>query len=507
MDQKKSIHILWALAAGALLFNLLLSHLSQFGIFRDELYYIACANHPDFGYVDHPPLSVWILAIWKALFGDSQFSLRFLPSLFAGLTAASSLRLARNLGGGVGAQVLAAVVVMLTPIYLGFFGIYSMNALDILLWSLAFIIFLRLMRTGRTKDWYLLGLIIGLGALNKISMLWLAAGITAGVILSPLRASLKERGPWLASLLIVLLFLPFVLWNAAHDFAHLEFIRHASGEKYASQNPVTFVKGVVMQLNPLAAAIWLGGFYYLLKRRETRAAGIAVAVVLLILIANYHTKSEYFSSAAILLFPAGLALLDSVCSRGGRRWLMHTYLAIVVLSSLLLLPVTRDVLPIEQYLRYQNKLHLSTQSVEGLETAALPQFYADRMGWENMARVVAGVYAALPEADQRRCLIYGRNYGEAGAIDYYRRSFDLPPAISQHNSYDYWSQKYLTSNMVLIVIGRSVSDLKRDFDTVEAVGEITAPYVMPYENHLPVTICRGLHIPPAEAWARGKHFI
>jgi 4-amino-4-deoxy-L-arabinose transferase-like glycosyltransferase len=507
MDHRKSVQIMWALALGAFLFNLVISHLSQFGIFRDELYYIACANHPDLGYVDHPPLSVWILAVWKSIFGDSLFSLRFLPALFAGLTAAASARLTRELEGGIYAQTLAGVLVTVTPIYLGFFGIYSMNALDVLLWALAFIVLLQLVRTGRKKDWYLLGLIIGLGALNKISMLWLAAGIASGILLTPLRASLKKREPWLACLIIILLFLPFVLWNATHDFAHLEFIRNASGEKYASQNPITFLTGIFFNLNPLAVIIWLGGFYHLLRRRDARPAGIAVTVVLLILLANYHTKSEYFSSAAIVLLPAGVALLDTVCSHGVRRWLMKAYLAIVVLSGLALLPATRDVLPLDDYLRYQEKLHINTQSVEGLETAALPQFYADRMGWENMARVVAGIYATLPEADKRRCLVYGRNYGEAGAIDYFRRTFDLPPAISQHNSYYYWSQKLLSADIILIVIGRNIDDLRRDFDQVDIAGEISAPYVMPYEDHLTVTICRGLRIPPGVAWAQGKDFI
>ena len=49
-----------------------------YGIFRDELYYLACAEHPAWGYVDHPPLSILALKAWTAIFGTSLLSLRFL---------------------------------------------------------------------------------------------------------------------------------------------------------------------------------------------------------------------------------------------------------------------------------------------------------------------------------------------------------------------------------------------------------------------------------------------
>src|SRR3989442_3862828 len=57
----------------------------RYGLFRDEFYYLACANHLDWGYVDHPPLSIVVLAGGRALFGDSLLPGRLLPTpLFRG---------------------------------------------------------------------------------------------------------------------------------------------------------------------------------------------------------------------------------------------------------------------------------------------------------------------------------------------------------------------------------------------------------------------------------------
>ena len=52
--------------------------------------------------------------------------------------------------------------------------------------------------------------------LNKISILWLGAGIAAAVVLTGLRGQLKRPGPYAAALLALLIFSPFVIWNLQH---------------------------------------------------------------------------------------------------------------------------------------------------------------------------------------------------------------------------------------------------------------------------------------------------
>ncbi|MBI5022230.1 MAG: glycosyltransferase family 39 protein [Ignavibacteriales bacterium] len=506
MNQGKNNSTLWFLSILTVLIHLIASGIG-YGVFRDELYYLACANHLDIGYVDHPPLSIWILAAWKFFFGDSLFSIRFLPAVCSGITTFIVGILAKNFGGQKYAIVLAGLASMFAPILLAFFSIFSMNAFDILLWALVFLILEKFSQNYKSGYWYLLGLIIGLGALNKISMLWLGAGIFVGVLLTSNRTALRTLTPWMAGGIAALLFLPFVIWNLTHDFAHLEFMRNASTEKYASQNPLTFLSGLWLLVNPLAVPACLAGFWLLLARKEFRIIGFAVLTVLAILLINVHSKPEYFAVALTVLFPAGAVQLEQWLKGKYLNWVRLPYVVCLTASGIFVMPLTLDILPVETFVKYQSALGMTPSSNEGLQLTSLPQFYADRFGWENMAKVTAQVYKSLPDSDKQRCLIYGRNYGEAGAIDYFGREFGLPPAISQHNSYWYWSLEHLKQDVTIIVIGRAKDRMLQDFEDVKEVAIIQSEYSMPYENNLPVLICRKLRRPILEVWYGRRIFI
>src|ERR1700754_4160588 len=89
--------IVLAIALGNLLFHLLIAN--RYGIFRDELYYLACSEHLDAGYVDQPPLIAFIAWIARHVFGESLLGLRFLPALAGAVTVWLTGKLARELGG------------------------------------------------------------------------------------------------------------------------------------------------------------------------------------------------------------------------------------------------------------------------------------------------------------------------------------------------------------------------------------------------------------------------
>ena len=97
--------IVLLLAAAKFLFHLLTA--GRYGIFRDELYYLACAEHLDFGYVDQPPLIALVAWIARHLFGESLLGLRLLPALAGAATVWLTGKLTREMGGGAVAQALA----------------------------------------------------------------------------------------------------------------------------------------------------------------------------------------------------------------------------------------------------------------------------------------------------------------------------------------------------------------------------------------------------------------
>ncbi len=479
-----------------------------YGYFRDELYYLACADHLDAGYVDQPPLSIFVLALSRLIFGDSLFALRLLPAVAGAALVFLTGQLARLLGGGRTAQVLAALGALISPILLAFGTIYSMNALDLLFWTLAAYLSLRLVRTHEPRFWMGLGLVIGLGALNKISMIWFGAGLVAGILLSPYRTMLRSRWAVVAAGIAVLCFLPFALWNVAHDFAHLEFIRNATAGKYGGLSPFTFLRDQLLLHNPVSIPLWGAGLVFLLVHRAGspyRYLGIAFLIVTGILIANGHSKGEYLAAAFPMVFAAGGVMIERWTSSRRTRWISPVYGTLLLAAGIALAPVVVPVLSVEQYIRYASTIGIAPSTAEGHRLKDLPQFYADMFGWPEKAAAVAEVYYRLSPEERAKCAIYADNYGRCGAIDFFGKHYGLPKSIGGHNNYWIWGPRNYTGE-VMIVLGGALRDMQEAFEVVQVAGTVSCTYCIPYEDSLSIYLCRGLRSPLAERWPRTRHY-
>ncbi|MCP5046393.1 MAG: glycosyltransferase family 39 protein, partial [bacterium] len=246
-----------------------------------------------------------LLASSRFLLGDSLFALRFLPAAAGALTVLFTGLTVKRLGGGRLAIIFAGLAMMAAPILLAMNNIYSMNAFDILLWALAVYLLVRIISGDNPKLWIFLGIVMGLGLLNKISMGFFAFGLFAALILSKHRDSFTTRWPYLAALIAGGLFLPYIIWNLTHDLAHLEFIRNASQLKYAGITSIDFILGQLLIANPVTLPLWFAGLYYYFFNSEGKRfqpLGIIFVTVFFILIINGHSKPEYLSPAYVLLF-------------------------------------------------------------------------------------------------------------------------------------------------------------------------------------------------------------
>lgn len=490
------------LGAATTLLNILTAR-DGYGYFRDELYYLANAQHLGFGYVEHPPLIGWITWLGRTLFGDSQLAIRVLPALAAGVTVYLVCRIVMEMQGNRFAQLLAGVATALAPVYVSIFGILSMNAFDIMIWSAAVLIVVRLLSTGKSKLWLAFGLVAGLGLENKISVLFLGFGLTVGLILDRQWRELGSRWFWLGGTLALILFLPYLVWQAQHDWALLEFMSHATQFKNLPLTPVEFLSAQLLQLNPVAVPLALAGlvFYFLGPGgRPFRSLGWAVLAILGVMISQ-HAKPYYFAPAFPLLLAPGGVMMERLTERRGWRWIRPLYPPLLVLSGLALVPLAKPVLPVEAFVRYQARLGMEPQTSERHELERLPQFFADRLGWRELAETVAEVYHALPAEDRQRACIFGQNYGQAGAIDLFGPELGLPSALSGHNTYWWWGPGECTGDVV-VVIGGGREAAEEIFDRVELAATFTCQDCMPYENHKPIWVCRGLRMPIEELWPR-----
>ena len=265
-----------------------------YGIFRDELYYLACAEHPATGYVDHPPLSIWILNAYTSVFGDHWQAIRIVPAVFGGLTKYVLIQWVRQLGGANIALITAGMAFLFAPINIGMTSVYSMNSIDIFFWALCFYTGTRtLQQPERRILWAILGLAVGLGMLNKISISWYAIGLIVYLIFSPDRKLLRTARPHIAGILAFVIFLPFVIWNIQHDMAHLTFASNASNFKYANISRSDFLFGMVMLEHPLSLVLLIFSGIYLFRSDQSAAnksSLVIFSVTLLILLIKGQVK-------------------------------------------------------------------------------------------------------------------------------------------------------------------------------------------------------------------------
>ena len=503
----RNIGTIVGLAVLALGVHVVVNAFGGYGYFRDELYYIACSKHLAAGYVDQPPLSIFLMAATRLLLGDSVFAIRLVPALASGLSTAVICLLVRRMGGGRAAMALASLCFLSSPHLVAFHSFFSMNSLDILFWLLATYALLGVIERGDFVAWMWLGLILGLGMLNKISILWLAAGVVVAAVLTGLRGQLKRPGPYAAGMLAFLMFLPFVIWNVQHSFAHLEFMRNATAEKYSSLTRLRFLGDMFRNMNPFTFLVSLPGLWWCFvdcEGKRFRALGVAFLTVFAILLANPHTKSEYIAAAYPAMFACGGVALERVARRW-RRVVVAAVGGVLALTVVLLAPFAMPVLPVEDYIRYARALHVTPSNPENKKMGELSQLFADMHGWEELARDVSAAYLTIPEAERKTTVALVTNYGEAGALELYARRYPLPRVVCNHNSYWLWGVG-ATPITTFIRLGGKREDYFEVYADVTSTGIHRSRYSMLYENDLGIFIARQRKVPIEKAWPVYKHF-
>jgi len=501
--------IVLLIAAVKLLFHLFTA--GRYGIFRDELYYLACAEHLDWGYVDQPPLIAGVAWFARHVFGDSLLGLRLLPAVAGAALVWLAGTLAREMGGGRFAQALAAVSVACVPIYLVFHHWLTMNAFEPLIWTGCIWCIVRAIRTGDPRYWLWFGALAGLGMENKYSMAFFIAGVVTGMLLSPERRFFRSRWMWMGAAAAFLIFLPNLVWLVRHDFPFLELMNNVrrSGRDIA-RGPVAFVLDQAMIVNPVLFPLWIGGLLWLLVHREGRRYAVLgwTYLVMLVLFIVLKGKNYYLAPAYAMLFAAGAVAFEQVTLRQIRfrrlTWILPAYLVLVVAGTVVLAPIFAPILPVETYIRYQKALGLEPPKSENQQNGPLPQYFADEFGWEEMTKAVAKVYFSLPPAERATTAIFANSYGQAGAIDFFGPRYGLPKAISGHQSYWYWGPRDYTGATV-IVLGSDGRGDREHFASVEAAGRAEHPYSR-LDEHFDIFLCRRLQVNLQTLWPQVKHW-
>jgi hypothetical protein len=466
---------------------------NRYGYFRDEFNYLACGQHPAWGYVDHPPMIPMLARLSRFVLGDSLRAVRFLPALASCLLVVLAAMIARELGGRRFAVVLCALSVALAPMYLSDGSLLTTNCLEPLFWMASVYCAILAVKREDPRWWLGFGIVAGLGLEEKYSIAVLGAGILTGLVLTPARRHLASKWMWLGGLAAALIIAPNIVWNLHHDWPFLQLVHNikASGRDVAL-SPFQYFLEQILLIGPVNTLIWLAGLAALLFWRPLRpyrllgwcylATFAAFAVVL-------KGKNYYLTPVYPMLLAAGAVVIEHGIQRSRQAWLKPAILAVVAAAGLALAPVVVPVLPVDGFITYMQHVPFAIPRSEHSHAAAiLPQHYADQFGWVEILQLVYKTWYRIPPAERPGCGVFGQDYGQAGAVDFFGPRYGLPPALSGHQSYWLWGPRGYSGNC-LIVIGDRREQLEQLFERVEYMGRSENPYAL--ERHVPVFLCKG----------------
>jgi len=487
---------------------LLIIFSGNYGWFRDEYYYIEVSKHLDWGYVDMQPLSALILAVSRVLFGDSIFGIKIFSYLAGSVIVFISGLIAKELNGSKFAQIFTAFIVIFSGTVLGVSSYFSMNSFDILLSTLMFYFLIRLINTNNAKLWLIIGLLFGLGLQNKLTFLFLGFGLVVGIVLTKNRRHLKSKEIWIGAAIAFIIFLPNIIWQAANNFPTLEFMRNAAAYKNKPMSIAEFALNSLLELNPGYSLFILTGIYFLFFNKHGKVFSIIGWIfvsVFLVFVFN-NGKPYYMGVLFPVILAAGVIGADFLIEKYLRPFVRTVLVIFVIPSVIAVVPFAVPVLDVEAFIGFSKTLGIKPESGERSELGLLPQFYADRFGWEEMVQKVASAYNKLSEEEKKEALIFGQNYGEAGAVNFYRNKYNLPQAISAHNNYWIWGYPEDYKGNVLIIIGSNYEDNSEFFEEVKLAESHSNKYGMSFEN-VDIFICKKLKMPFDKIWRRIKVFI
>lgn len=495
-------------------FTFLLIYQSTFnkayGYFIDEFYYIACANNPSAGYVDHPPLAPLLLTIFQFAFGTSVFAIRFLPALAAAAAVFYTGILTKEIGGNKFAQLLAACSLAAMPVTIAFGTFYSMNAFEPLLAVLLLLVTTRMIKSENYKLWIQAGVIMGLGVMNKHTFGVFIIALLLALILSGKWRLLFNRWFVFGGIISVLMFLPNIIWQILSNFPSLEFYRNISVDKNVYTPPLDFIMGQIMYMSPSIAPVWLAGvFYFFFSKRlkDFRFLSVLFAGLFIFMMLSGTSRPDRLAFAYPAAFAGGALFFEFVISKFNLRLLKAPVVVFLFSGLLLSFPILLPYFSYDFSQKYTEWLGINTELEKG-KKPPLHQIIADRIGWEEKVKLVVNAYNSLSKEDKKQTIIAADNYGQAGAIELFGKPFNLPPVACAHNTYYLWSKERVDGSILLQLDNEEdYNGLTRLFESVEVYpGVFKNNFVSDHENNLVVFICRGPKIPPIEMLERSKNF-
>jgi len=491
-----AVLVLWATA-------LVLLHTvtnSQYGFHRDELATIDDAHSLAWGYVAYPPITPFLARVAFILFGPSLIGLRTLAAVAMGLVLVLTGLMARRLGGGRQAQVVAALAATIGGVAFSGGTLFQYVSFDYLWWVAAAYFTVRLLASADPRWCLALGTAIGLGMLTKYTMMFLVVGIAAGFLFTPARRYLRSPWLWYGIALSFLIFLPNLLWQIQHHFVSLDFLNSIHARDIRVGRTDRFVPSQFwIATNPATVPLWLAGLFYLFANKDGkryRPIGWMFIVPFMLFVIG-RGRPYYMAPGYPMLLAAGAVWGERwVASLSSRRALVvrrTAWMALAIgglVDAAIVLPIA---LPGSLWWRFADKANGGN--------------FNEEIGWPELVQTVASIRDSLSVEERSRLGILAADSGQAGAINLYGPTLRLPRAICGMNSH--WLRGYGDPPPeTIIVVGMSRDFAQNTFESYQIAGHIKNRFGLENStiSHADIFVCHGLRQPWPRFWQEFQYY-
>lgn len=506
--QQKQRNILFGIVLIACLIKLGIHFIGNvnYGFHRDELLHLACADHLDWGYMEFPPLIGWIGKSGKVLFGKSLFATRLFPTLSGLAMMLLTVSMVKELGGKLLATVLALASFLGVLAYWRNHTLFQPVVFDQLFWTIGSFLLIRYLNRGKSSLLLWIGLVAGLGLLNKTTMLFWGMGIAIGLLFHRKAVVYKSKEIWLGGLIAFVIFLPNLLWQWQHDFPIFDHLNRLYAAHLEEISPWDFWDSQLWAMNPLNLVIWISALGFLLFRSKWKTYR-PVAIAFLssgLLMYFFKAKGYYFFAAYPPLIAAGSVVLTEWLQgkwNQNARWAIGIFVVLLLLVSFVQLPYLAPVMPIEKFAEYAELPTNAEGRLEGLTSD-----YADMFGWEEQVALVDSVYQTLSADEKANCIIWAENYGEAGAVQLLGKKYDLPAPVCKHGSFWMWGSGK-ASGEIAISLGNEDGAVDYFFEEKTLIKTIKHKYAIDEEHNIPLYLCRKPKVKLSDYWPEFRAII
>lgn len=407
----------------------------EYELHRDEYLHIDQGKHLAWGYESVPPFTSWISRVIMYL-GNSVFWIKFFPALFGALTLVIVWKAIEALRGNLFALVLGSAAFIFSVV-LRINILYQPNSFDILCWTFLYFTLLRYIQSYNNKWLWIAAITFAVGFLNKYNIVFLLLGLLPALIITEQRKIFSNKHFYFAMGFALLLISPNLVWQLRNNFPVFYHMQTLTDTQLVNVNRIDFLKeqllffiGSIFVL--IAAFVSFFRYPPFYKHRV-----FAWSFLITLLIFLYFKAKGYYAIGLYPIFLAfGSVYLEHIFSYGWKRYLRPVSLVVILL---LFIPLLQLAFPVQTPAGIQQNSgrlkELGLLRWEDGQDHALPQDFADMLGWRELAAKADSIYITL--ADKKNTLVLCDNYGQAGAINYYSKHKDMQ-AVSMNADYINW---------------------------------------------------------------------